>query len=87
MILCEGGWGLRNTQHASAWHVVTSVPLRRILSSKVIRHVPGLPGAAFLICPRTPETVRTEAPENLATSSSEVNMPSTKAVLRKILPG
>lgn len=40
-----------------------------------------------MICPRTPETVRTEAPENLATSSSEVNMPSTKAVLRKILPG
>lgn len=41
----------------------------------------------FLMVPRMPETVRTEAPSNLATSSWEVNMPETKAVWRAILTG
>ena len=31
-------------------------------------------------CPRMPETVRIEAPSNLATSRAELNMPETKAV-------
>ena len=41
----------------------------------------------FLIVPRMPDTVRIEAPSNLATSSWEVNMPVTKAVWRAILKG
>jgi len=42
---------------------------------------------AFLICPRTPETVRILAPSNLATSRSELNIPWTKAVFLKTLAG
>ena len=41
----------------------------------------------FLIVPRMPDTVRTEAPSNLATSSWLVNMPVMKAVWRAILKG
>mmetsp|Transcript_26891 Transcript_26891/g.67727 ORF Transcript_26891/g.67727 Transcript_26891/m.67727 type:complete len:220 (+) Transcript_26891:814-1473(+) len=57
------------------------------LSSKVARkspsRMPFCPGrSAFLMVPRMPETVRMEAPSNLATSSWLLNMPVTKAVLR-----
>mmetsp|Transcript_2105 Transcript_2105/g.4339 ORF Transcript_2105/g.4339 Transcript_2105/m.4339 type:complete len:220 (+) Transcript_2105:559-1218(+) len=52
----------------------------RILSSKVARKTPLSPLTARLIWPRMPETVRREAPSNLATSRGEENMFLMKAV-------
>ena len=42
--------------------------------------------ATFLMVPRMPETVRMEAPSNLATSKGLLNMLCTKAVCLWILP-
>mmetsp|Transcript_32630 Transcript_32630/g.92522 ORF Transcript_32630/g.92522 Transcript_32630/m.92522 type:complete len:216 (+) Transcript_32630:549-1196(+) len=66
--------------------------LLRILSSKVARKAPSLmpfcPGrSAFFIVPLIPDTVRMEAPSNFATSSSLLNIPPTKAVLRFVCIG
>ena len=58
------------------------------LSSKLARNAPArarLPASdtssrtAFLMAPRTPDTVLSVAPSNFAASSADVNMPSTKA--------
>jgi hypothetical protein len=56
-----------------------TMPLIKILSSKVARNNPASPlfVAAFLICPRIPETVFNFAPSNLATSNCELNIPLT----------
>ena len=72
-----------HTQHTK----VHDAPDFSSLSSNVARSVPGAPGAAFFICPRMPLTVRTVAPSNLATSISELNIPSMKAVCLKIFTG
>lgn len=42
---------------------------------------------AFLIWPRIPETVLIEAPSNLLTSRSELNIPEMKAVFLYIFDG
>mmetsp|Transcript_6112 Transcript_6112/g.24411 ORF Transcript_6112/g.24411 Transcript_6112/m.24411 type:complete len:241 (+) Transcript_6112:1896-2618(+) len=61
------------------------------LSSNVQRHAPSPPPSvvrrAFLIWPRTPDTVRTLAPSNLATSSALLNMSLMKAVFLNVLKG
>mmetsp|Transcript_11596 Transcript_11596/g.32574 ORF Transcript_11596/g.32574 Transcript_11596/m.32574 type:complete len:302 (-) Transcript_11596:47-952(-) len=87
------------SRSSTGWYsrgAVTSAHVRRntmsrssTLSSNVALHAPSLPGtlAPFLTVPRMPETVRTEAPSNLATSSWELNMPSRKAVFFMILKG
>mmetsp|Transcript_15958 Transcript_15958/g.40369 ORF Transcript_15958/g.40369 Transcript_15958/m.40369 type:complete len:217 (+) Transcript_15958:396-1046(+) len=64
-----------------------TISLILILSSNVALNEPSFFFRAFFISPRIPDTVRSEAPSNFATSSADVNMSFTNAVFLNILNG